>query len=174
MPLYCNVNSLEPLLFIWNKLYRKELPWCIEMIKRNDIKVSLGAHLYIPQSLMSMEQNIHLEANCMAQCNVCFYLIGYQTWNQETESTAMFLRSFKLCPWNNVFDFFVIIHCMVISFNEFSCRSVHGWGKNNIVPLHILPCSTVVECIWKKEDKVFSSGKKIRQKIDFFDGNELL
>lgn len=49
------------------------------MIKRNDIKVSLGAHLYIPQSLMSMEQNIHLEVNCMAQCNVCFYLIGYQT-----------------------------------------------------------------------------------------------
>lgn len=94
---------------------------------------------------------------CMPQWTVCFYLISYETptWNQKIEDTAMFLRPLKLCPWNNVFNCFVIIHWIVISFNEFSCRSVHRWG-NNIVSLHILLCSAVVEC---EEDRVFRSGK---------------
>lgn len=103
---------------------------------------------------------------CMPQWNVCFYLLIFHktpSWNQEIEGTAVLLRPLKLCPGANVFNGFLIIHWIVISFNEFSCRSIHRWGKSNTVLLNILPFSAAVEGIWKQEERVFSSGKKISE-----------
>lgn len=61
MHLYCNIVSLEPSLITWNKLYQKELSRCTEMVKGSDFKVNVCAQFCIPQSLMYMEPNIHLE-----------------------------------------------------------------------------------------------------------------
>lgn len=125
MPLYYNINSLEPSPFIWNNRYQKELPWCTKMrkgVKKRWICVFISSISYV-HGREDAPWN-----KCVPQWTLCFCLISYNKtpkWNQEIEGTAMLLWPLKLCPRNNVFNCFVIIHWILTGLNKFSCRSVH-------------------------------------------------